>query len=214
MDVDGTWRTVLAHGMAIPMGRGWQFECVLPSAEDVSASLASGKWHPQQPLILGPGKWQASQGKREQPLSLGPSKWQAWQGKREEKDKGKRMRSEQEKSKGKVRLWMPSEQAALIDKNGLQAGNAKQRKQLRNQFRLLRAPGERKGAYGPKALAPPPPICNRVGACQWGSPGSGCRCDEWPQWITQYGLPCGRAVVVDIVAGNLSRDPAAANIQV
>ena len=109
---------------------------------------------------------------------------------------------------------MTSEQAALIEQNGLQGGSAKQRKQLRNQFRLLRAPGERAGAFGPSALAPPPPICNRVGACVWGSAGSGCRCEEWPQWVTQHGLPCSRAVVVDAVAGNLSRDAVAANIQV
>ncbi len=140
---------------------------------------------------------------------------QAWQGKREGKDKGKRKTTEEEKARGRRgHLWMTPEQASLIEQNGLQAGTAKQRKQLRNQFRLLRAPGERKGAYGPSALAPPPPMCNRVAFCVWMSPGSGCRCKEWPQWMTQYGLPTARAVVVDAVAGNISRDLVAAHVQV
>ena len=59
---------------------------------------------------------------------------------------------------------------------------------------------------GLAASAPPPPLCNRVGNCEWSSGGSPCHCNEWPQWIATHGVN-GRAVALTHFAGNIGVDP-------
>ena len=77
--------------------------------------------------------------------------------------------------------------AEVTPTTGLTGSSAKERKQLRNAYRMNRAPGERAGAFGPGSLQPPPQICDRVANCAWESGSSKCECEKWPQWIHQYG---------------------------
>ena len=49
-----------------------------------------------------------------------------------------------------------------------------------------------------------------MGNCIWESGGSPCRCDQWPQWIREHGIPSSRAVALppgDHFAGNVGLDP-------
>ena len=80
-----------------------------------------------------------------------------------------------------------------IEEEGLNGKNAKERKLQRQQYRMSRAPEDRKVVKGPSAMAPPPPLCNRVAKCEWKSGGSKCSCELWPQWLRDYGVPSGRA---------------------
>ena len=66
-------------------------------------------------------------------------------------------------------------------------------------------PGQRAGALGPAASAPPPPLCNRVGNCAWSSIGSPCHCDQWPQWLLTHGRY--RAKPIATCEGNVDVDP-------
>ena len=93
--------------------------------------------------------------------------------------------------------------------------NAKERKALRGAWLMSRPRGARAGAYGPATHAPPPPLCNRVGNCTWGSGGSQCRCDLWPQWIHNHGIPFSRAVALppgDHFADNVGLGPLGAAV--
>ena len=61
--------------------------------------------------------------------------------------------------------------------------------------------------------SPPPPLCNRVAKCIWDSGGAPCRCDEWPQWVREHGIPSTRAVALPPgyhFAGNVCLDPGSA----
>ena len=99
--------------------------------------------------------------------------------------------------------------------DGLRGSSAKERKALRSAWRLQRPAQEPAGAMGPSAWTPPPPICNRVANCTWDSAGSGCKCDQWPQWLHRYGVPSGRAKPVDdFFDGNVEFDPGSAQLPV
>ena len=98
--------------------------------------------------------------------------------------------------------------AAALDAvrlSGLQGPHAKDRKALRHHYRLSNPRGQRAGALGPAASAPPPPLCNRVGNCGWSSSGSPCHCDQWPQWLLTHGR--SRATAIATCEGNVDVDP-------
>ena len=91
--------------------------------------------------------------------------------------------------KGGGKEPIPEEKIEEVAQSGLQGANARERKWLRNAFRMSRAPGERSGAKGPATRAPPPACVQPVSGCDWGSGGSPCHCKEWPQWLLQRGIP-------------------------
>ena len=65
-------------------------------------------------------------------------------------------------------------------------------------------------AYNSERESPPPPLCNRVAKCIWNSDGAPCRCNQWPQWIREHGIPSSRAVALppgDHFAGNVGLAP-------
>ena len=123
------------------------------------------------------------------------------------KDKGQKGK---EQGKGK-RPYSAEEKAAIQD-IGLTGSSAKERKAMRNAHRMNRAPGKRSGTFGPSNMKPPPKICNRVSNCSWDSGGSRCECEKWPQWLSEHGMPTGRAVPAPNFEPNSSIDPTTMSI--
>jgi len=70
---------------------------------------------------------------------------------------------------------------------------------------MQRPPGQRAG-WTPN-WTPPPKICNRVANCVWDRGWSGCECEKWPQWLSQIGMPTGRAELAWHVMPNIIIDP-------
>ena len=144
----------------------------------------------------GRGNGMADHGK------AGRGKGHAWD------DKGQRGKGKA--YDGKNRKWQPVKKwhqynVDAVHRDGLQGSNAKIRKAQRGLFGLCNPTGERAGARGPAASAPPPPLCNRVGKCKWSSSGSPCHCDQWPQWLLTHGR--SRAKAIATCEGNVDVDP-------
>lgn len=137
------------------------------------------------------GNWAADNG------NAGHGNGHAWDGKGQ-RGKGKAYDG---KNHGK---WQPVDLDA-VRLGGVQGSSAKERKAQRQHFRFSNPQCERAGVWGLAASAPPPPLCNRVGNCAWGSGGIPCHRDQWPQWLLTRGR--SRATAIATCEGNGDVDP-------
>jgi hypothetical protein len=113
------------------------------------------------------------------------------------------------KTSAKGKTVDPDALLAAGEGHGLRGASAASRKALRTAHRMSLPSGSRSGALGPSMTSPPPPFCNRVGLTDWkgGNRLSVCHCDQWPQWLSQHGVPSGRATPVTVFQGNTAVDP-------